>query len=45
MEEELRVVGNNLRSLEVSEEKALEKEDEYVEMIGGLEKRLKEVTG
>lgn len=44
LEEELRVVGNNLKSLELSEEKALEKEDMYSEQLRQLDGRLKEVT-
>merc|ERR1719151_287038 len=32
-EEELRVVGNNLKSLEVSEEKANQREESYKEQI------------
>ncbi|KJH41985.1 Tropomyosin [Dictyocaulus viviparus] len=43
LEEELRVVGNNLKSLELSEEKALEKEDVFAEQIRQLDFRLKEV--
>lgn len=43
MEEELRVVGNNLKSLELSEEKALEREDTYNNQIRELTTRLKEV--
>jgi len=42
LEEELRVVGNNLKSLEVSEEKALQREDSYEEQIRTLSARLKE---
>ncbi|KAK0426086.1 hypothetical protein QR680_009531 [Steinernema hermaphroditum] len=42
LEEELRVVGNNLKSLEVSEEKALQREDSYEEQIRTLAARLKE---
>ncbi|KAH7695176.1 Tropomyosin, partial [Aphelenchoides avenae] len=42
LEEELRVVGNNLKSLEVSEEKALQREDSYEEQIRNLTSRLKE---
>jgi tropomyosin-1 len=42
LEEELRVVGNNLKSLEVSEEKALQREDSYEEQIRVLSQRLKE---
>ena len=44
LEEELRVVGNNLKSLEVSEEKALQREDVYEEQIRNLTGRLKEVA-
>lgn len=44
MEEELRVVGNNLKSLELSEEKALEREETYEEQIRQLDTRLKEVV-
>jgi len=33
LEEELRVVGNNLKSLEVSEEKALQREESYEDQI------------
>lgn len=43
MEEELRVVGNNLKSLELSEEKALEREDTCNAHIRELSARLKEV--
>ncbi|ETN79931.1 Tropomyosin [Necator americanus] len=42
LEEELRVVGNNLKSLEVSEEKALQREDSYEEQIRTISARLKE---
>uniref|UniRef100_A0A1I7V9I1 Tropomyosin n=1 Tax=Loa loa TaxID=7209 RepID=A0A1I7V9I1_LOALO len=42
LEEELRVVGNNLKSLEVSEEKALQREDSYEEQIRTVSARLKE---
>ena len=44
LEEELRVVGNNLKSLEVSEEKALQREEGYEDQIRSLSTRLKEVT-
>jgi hypothetical protein len=44
LEEELRVVGNNLKSLEVSEEKALQREDSYEEQIHTLSARLKEAS-
>jgi hypothetical protein len=43
LEEELRVVGNNLKSLELSEEKALEREDVCAQQIRELDARLKEV--
>lgn len=39
----MRVVGNNLKSLERSEEKALEKEDGYSEQIRELNNSLREV--
>ncbi|CAH4022920.1 unnamed protein product [Pieris brassicae] len=42
LEEELRVVGNNLKSLEVSEEKANQREEEYKNQIKTLTTRLKE---
>lgn len=45
MEEELRVVGNNLKSLELSEEKALAREDAFQLQIRELDARLKEVGG
>jgi hypothetical protein len=45
MEEELRVVGNNLKSLELSEEKALAREDTFQLQIRELDARLKEVGG
>merc|ERR1719245_1527523 len=43
LEEELRVVGNNLKSLEVSEEKASQKEETYSEQIRLLTAKQKEV--
>jgi len=42
LEEELRVVGNNLKSLEVSEEKALQKEETYESQIRQMTSRLQE---
>ena len=39
LEEELRVVGSNLQQLEVSEEKALEREEAYQRQIRELFKR------
>merc|ERR1712121_618080 len=41
LEEELRVVGNNLKSLEVSEEKANQREEAYKEQIKQLTNKLK----
>merc|ERR1712156_1289246 len=42
LEEELRVVGNNLKSLEVSEEKANQREEAYKEQIKTLTAKLKQ---
>jgi chromosome segregation ATPase len=42
LEEELRVVGNNLKSLEVSEEKATLKEEEYSVTLKQVDQRLQE---
>ena len=42
LEEELRNVGENMKQLEVSEEKALEREEKYKEQIRTLVQRLKE---
>jgi len=42
LEEELRVVGNNLKSLEVSEEKATQREETFEEQVKGLGAQLKE---
>ena len=42
MEEELRVVGNNLKSLEVSEEKSQQREEQYVSQIRIMTAKLKE---
>merc|ERR1712038_753424 len=42
LEEELRVVGNNLKSLEVSEEKASQKEETYSEQVRVLIAKHKE---
>merc|ERR1712137_1479338 len=42
LEEELRVVGNNLKSLEVSEEKANQREEAYKEQIKTLTTRMKQ---
>lgn len=42
LEEELRVVGNNLKSLEVSEEKAQQREEAYEQQIRIMTAKLKE---
>jgi len=42
LEEELKVVGNNLKSLEVSEEKAREREEGYKTQIKSLTAKLKQ---
>jgi tropomyosin-1 len=42
LEEELKVVGNNLRSLEVAEEKAKQREADYKRQIGSLSAKLKQ---
>ncbi|OQR73599.1 hypothetical protein BIW11_03547 [Tropilaelaps mercedesae] len=42
LEEELRVVGNNLKSLEVSEEKAQQREEAYEFQIRTVTAKLKE---
>jgi len=42
LEEELRVVGNNLKSLEVSEEKASQMEETYSMQLRALSDALKE---
>ena len=41
LEEELRVVGQNLQQLEVSEEKALQREENYQNQIHNLTESLK----
>merc|ERR1712039_307455 len=41
LEEELKVVGQNLQQLEVSEEKALQREENYQNQIHGLTESLK----
>ena len=42
LEEELRVVGNNLKSLEVSEEKAQQREEAHEQQIRIMTTKLKE---
>merc|ERR1712128_363172 len=44
LEEELRVVANNLKSLEVSEEKANQREASYKEQIKTLTAKLKQAV-
>ena len=41
LEEELRVVGQNLQQLEVSEEKALQREENYQNQLKSLSDSLK----
>merc|ERR1712173_422258 len=41
LEEELRVIGENLKALEVAEEKAQQREEEYKKQIKVLTERLK----
>ena len=43
LEEELRVVGNNMKSLEISEQEAAQREESYEETIRDLTDRLKAV--
>lgn len=43
LEEELQVVSNNVKSLEVAEEKSLLKQEEYEDTIRRLTKKLSEV--
>ncbi|VDL44024.1 unnamed protein product [Hymenolepis diminuta] len=43
LEEELRIVGNNMKSLEVSEQESLQREESYEETIRDLTERLKTV--
>ena len=42
LEEELKVVGQNLQSLEVSEEKAIQRQENYQKQIRELRDRLKD---
>jgi tropomyosin-1 len=44
LEEELKVVGNNMKMLEISEQEALSREESYDEQIRELSHRLKEVS-
>merc|ERR1712126_775264 len=45
LEEELRVIGGNLKALEVAEEKAQQREEEYKKQIKILMDRLKSAEG
>merc|ERR1739846_265248 len=45
LEEELRVIGENLKALEVAEEKAQQREEEYKKQIKILQERLKSAEG
>merc|ERR1712168_802270 len=42
LEEELKVVGNNMKSLEISEQEASQREDSYEESIRDFTARLKD---
>ena len=44
LEEELKVVGNNMKMLEISEQEALSREESYDEQIRDISSRLKEVS-
>merc|ERR1712142_645163 len=44
LEEELKVVGNNMKSLEVSEAEALAREESYEETLRDLSLRFKELN-
>lgn len=41
LEEELRVIGENLKALEVAEEKAQQREEEYKRQVKTLSEKLK----
>ena len=43
LEEELKVVGNNMKVLEISEQEAIQREESYAEQIKECTTRLKEV--
>merc|ERR1712110_340340 len=45
LEEELKIVGNNMKSLEISEQEASQREDSYEETISDLTQRLKDAEG
>ena len=45
MEEELRMIGENLKALEVSEEKAQQREEEYKKTIKQLLEKFKSAEG
>ncbi|OON19423.1 hypothetical protein X801_04710 [Opisthorchis viverrini] len=44
LEEELRVVGNNMKALEISEQESAQREESYEETIRDLTERLKAVS-
>lgn len=44
LEKELRSVSVNLKALEINEERALQRENSFAELIRSLESRVKEVT-
>lgn len=44
LEEELKVVGNNMKMLEISEQEALSREESYDEQIREMSSRLKMVS-
>jgi len=45
LEEELKVVGNNMKMLEISEQEALSREESYDEQIRAMSATLKDVSG
>ncbi len=44
LEEELKVVGNNMKMLEISEQEALSREESYDEQIRAMSGTLKDVS-
>ncbi len=44
LDKELRAVGLNLKTLEVNEERCLQRENSYNELVRSLQNRVKEVT-
>ena len=45
LEEELRMIGENLKALEVAEEKAQQREEEYKRQIKQLSEKFKSAEG